>query len=207
MTKDADLIMVNLRGVSRSNWRFVPLVLLLLLGACDTASGPTVMNKEAAARQLLERDAEFAATAYAQGVAEAYQQFLAEDAVQLPDGGYPIDGREAIYENIVATLDGEDFSLTWEAVDAVVSDSGDLGYTWGTYFFEGIDEQGESFGSEGKYVNIWRKSDDVWKVALDVSNQNEPAFIQVIENSAAEPDADALPDAADTASVTDESLF
>src|SRR5688572_22100809 len=58
------------------------------------------------------------------------------------------------------------FSLTWIAEKAEVSNSGDLGYSTGTYtatFGETTDK--------GKYVTIWRKqSDGSWKVVEDVFN-------------------------------------
>jgi len=159
------------------------LLLVMLLGSCDSGPnaqpGDTTLLKE----ELLERDAVFAAMALEQGVAVAYQEFLADDAVQLPDGGLPIVGREAIYENIVASIDDEQISLTWEALDGAVSTSGDIGYTWGNYYFETTDEQSQVFGTEGKYVNIWRKSAaGVWKVVLDISNQSELHYINISED-------------------------
>ena len=159
------------------------LLLSMLLGACDSGPnaqpGDTALLKE----ELLERDAVFAAMALEQGVAVAYQEFLADDAVQLPDGGFPIAGREAIYENIVASIDDDQVNLTWEALDGAVSTSGDIGYTWGNYYFETMDEQSQVFGTEGKYVNIWRKSaGGVWKVVLDISNQNELLYIDTSDD-------------------------
>jgi ketosteroid isomerase-like protein len=159
------------------------LLLSMLLVACDSGlnaqSGDSGLLKEA----LLERDAEFAAMALGQGVAVAYQEFLADDAVQLPDGGFPIGGREAIYENILASIDDDQVNLTWEALDGAVSASGDIGYTWGNYYFETMDEQSQWFGTEGKYVNIWRKSAaGVWKVVLDISNQNELLYIDTSDD-------------------------
>jgi ketosteroid isomerase-like protein len=159
------------------------LLLGMLLGACDSGPnaqpGDTALLKE----ELLERDAVFAAMAFEQGVAVAYQEFLADDAVQLPDGGLPIAGREEIYENILASIDDDQISLTWEALDGAVSTSGDIGYTWGNYYFETMDEQSQVFGTEGKYVNIWRKSaGGVWKVVLDISNQNELLYIDTSDD-------------------------
>ena len=62
------------------------------------------------------------------------------------------------------------FSLTWIAEKAEVSNSGDLGYSTGTYtatFGETTDK--------GKYVTIWRKqSDGSWKVVEDVFNSDLP---------------------------------
>ncbi len=201
-------MMNRLQGRACSLWPVALPGILLALAGCDSGgvADPAVGN-DSIVRQLLERDAAFATMAYEQGVADAYQAFLAEDAVQLPDGGYPIIGQDAIYENIQDTLEGTEYSLTWEAVDAVVAGSGDIGYTWGNYYFEGVDEQGEPFGSEGKYVNIWRKSDDKWKVLLDISNQNEPAYIESLDESAVEADSQAITDGTGVESGPAEDLF
>jgi ketosteroid isomerase-like protein len=183
-------------------------VLLLLLGSvvgCDGAgeAGPAIGQQ--AVDQLLARDAEFAARAYSTGVAEAYREFLADDAVQLPDGGYPIAGKQAIYENILATLGDAEITLTWEAEAGVVAASGDLGYTWGRYFAEGRDDAGEPFSSEGKYVNIWRRTGGEWRVALDISNQNEVLFLDEIDEPV--PDAEAAADESSPGVNDDAALF
>ncbi|MDI6780166.1 MAG: DUF4440 domain-containing protein [Bacteroidota bacterium] len=58
---------------------------------------------------------------------------------------------------------------------AEVSNSGDLGYTWGTYKtkFEGA--QGKPLERTGKYLTVWKKQNDGgWKVIADIGNQDTP---------------------------------
>jgi ketosteroid isomerase-like protein len=169
-------------GFSLQSRAFAVVCLLVaaLLVACDSGqSGDGGIDADAAVQALLAQDEAFAAAAAKEGVAAAYSQFLAEDAVQLPDGGFSILGQQAIVDNILATLGNDDISLSWQAEDAVVAASDDLGYTWGSYYFETVDENGEVFGNDGKYVNIWRKSAaGDWRVVLDISNQNELIFIE-----------------------------
>ena len=168
---------------SSGRWRAAIVVAGALLAACE----PDLTNKSVGATEtdsntqsLLERDAAFAERAQAAGVAIAYREFLASDAVQLPDGDYPIVGREEIYENILRTLADQEISLSWEAEAAEVS--GNLGYTWGSYSFEGVSADGETYGNDGKYVNIWRRNaDGEWQVILDISNQNLLAYIEPVE--------------------------
>jgi hypothetical protein len=131
------------------------LLLSMLLVACDSGLNAQLGDSGLLKEALLERDAEFAAMALGQGVAE----------------------------NIVVSIDDDQVNLTWEALDGAVSASGDIGYTWGNYYFETMDEQSQWFGTEGKYVNIWRKSAaGVWKVVLDISNQNELLYIDTSDD-------------------------
>ena len=55
----------------------------------------------------------------------------------------------------------------------MVAQSGDLGVTWGAYYFESVDELGAPFISEGKYVFVWRMIDGEWKLVLDISNESD----------------------------------
>ena len=162
-----------------------PLILVSALGlaGCDGPSEAAKMSTgsprlatdletEQARSSLLERDLEFGSAVAELGLAEAYRIFLAKDAVQLPDGDRPVQGRDIIYEQIKEATRDSDFSLSWRPEVAEVSISGDLGYTWGTYWLELIDEAGNPVELEGNYVNVWRRSaDDVWEVIVDISNQ------------------------------------
>ncbi|MBT8422293.1 MAG: DUF4440 domain-containing protein, partial [Gammaproteobacteria bacterium] len=131
---------------------------------------------------LLQTDRDFAASALTEGVVAAYDKYLAADAVQLPDGALPLDGKEAIMANVLGAVADNEFSLSWEPVNAEVAASGDLGYTWGNYFLEGIDIDGASFEAEGKYASVWRySSDSGWQVVLDISNDNEMLFPEELD--------------------------
>ena len=66
------------------------------------------------------------------------------------------------------------FAIQWVATNAGVAESGDLGYTIGT--FELTSEQdGVSMVTVGKFVTVWRKqADGSWKVEVDTFNTNGP---------------------------------
>lgn len=153
---------------------------LALLTACDGMPGGAppvpVIDLELERESLLQQDLRFADVAYEEGVAEAYRRFMAEDAIQLPDGDLAIGGRDAIYANMLAITDGVEFSLTWEPIKAEVAASGDLGYTWGIYYYESLDEIGAPFVAEGKYVYLWRKNGGRWELILDITNKTEPYY-------------------------------
>jgi len=162
------------------------------ISACDSpGTGSPAPDQAGLRNELLQADKDFSALAFDQGVARAYEQFVAEDAVQLPDGGMPLSNKQAIMENVEASVGDIEFSLSWEPVDAQVSASGDFGYTWGFYYLETMGDDGELYAAEGTYANVWRQSErDGWQVILDVSNQNEPPFPDELEFDALLEDAD-----------------
>jgi ketosteroid isomerase-like protein len=175
----------------------IALALCLLAGCDGRAPAGEALDAtvaEAARDSLIKADLAFAELALNEGLPQAYLRYLADDAVQLPDGDLPIAGKEAIYENIVAVAESAEFSLTWEPVAAEVSAAGDLGYTWGVYYFEALDENGEPLSYEGKYANVWRKAPGGnWQILLDISNQNRVDYVDDLSSGA--DDAGRLTDA------------
>ncbi len=165
----------------------VPLALGLMLAGCGSSEQAgavvdAVADTQSLREELLQTDYAFSAMAFDQGVERAYERFLAEDAVQLPDGGLPLNGKQDIMANVAASVGDIEFSLSWEPEDAAVSASGDLGYTWGYYYLESSGEDGQAYTAEGKYANVWRHSAaDGWQVLMDMSNQNEPHYFEELE--------------------------
>ncbi len=153
-----------------------PALALILLTGCG-GQPPALVSKAEARAELLAADRAFAALTRESGVAAAYQRYLVDDALQLPDGGVELAGKPEILGNARAATADESFLLNWEPQDAVVSGAGDLGYTWGYYSLEVASPGGEQWFYEGKYVYVWRHTEaDGWRVILDISNQNEPPF-------------------------------
>ena len=128
------------------------------------------VNQKDESMLLLSADRSFADLSREKGAAEAFREYLTVDAIQLPDGGHPIMGRDSIY---AAMQPGQELTLNWDPQQATVAESGELGYTWGTYTFTWQDTGGSTTTSYGKYLNIWRKQDDGnWKVVVDMGNSS-----------------------------------
>jgi ketosteroid isomerase-like protein len=140
------------------------IIVLFVFWGCGTAID---LEKEKA--NLVQTDMDFSQASVEKGAAEAFKMYLAEDAIQLPTRANPIVGRDAIFENM--SKNSGSYMLAWEPRDAVVAQSGDMGYTWGFYTMTYTDENGEVKKSPGKYLNIWKKqADGSWKVAVDMGN-------------------------------------
>lgn len=83
------------------------------------------------AATLVSVDQSFAKRSVEKGAAEAFREYLLEDALQFSAGvSEPITGIAAIYENMKEGMDSTTV-LSWEPRQAEVSASGDMGYTWG----------------------------------------------------------------------------
>ncbi len=157
----------------------------LLLAACD---GP--LDRSGLRSELLETDRAFAARSVEAGAARAFEEFLAEDALQLPDGQPPVEGRAAIVAALEDTGDG--WVLAWEPQTARVGDGGRMGWTWGTWELRPA-EAGDAEPRYGKYLNVWQRGrDGRWRVSVDMGN-GSPAPPE----DAAEPEPEPEPDTQD----------
>jgi ketosteroid isomerase-like protein len=143
----------------------------LLLAPFVIAACEPRLDLEKEQSKLLQTDIEFSKKSVEVGAAEAFNQYLANDAIQLPAQSDPIMGRDSIYSGMKAS--SGKYVLQWEPKKAEVSKSGDMGYTLGTYSITSEDEKGQKRTSHGKYLNVWKKQNDgSWKVLIDIGNQS-----------------------------------
>ena len=148
------------------------LATLVVLSASGCA--PQV-DLEAERTALLGTDKEWAEAAATSDM-ERLLSFWTEDAVIYPAGAPAVVGKEAIREFIHRSRSLPGFSVSWEPTQAVVSDSGNIGYTLGTTEFTVNDAEGKPISNRGKYVLIWKKqADGSWECAVDIFNFNTSA--------------------------------
>ena len=125
-----------------------------------------------ATTRLLQTDAAFCEASVKRGTAQAFYEFMAKDGIILQAGEAPLKGRDAIKAHIESGPKGV---LTWTPVAGDVAQSGDLGYTWGTYQFRPANAAPGSQPRYGKYVTVWKKQwDGRWKVVMDAGNPGPP---------------------------------
>jgi ketosteroid isomerase-like protein len=148
----------------------VCLVLTLSVRELDRATVAAADERET----LLQADRDFDKVTAEKGV-DGWVSFLAEDGLMFPAGGEIVSGRAAIREAMASAFQTPGFSLRWKPVGAEVSQSADLGYTFGTSVVKTTDPKGRPIERHGKYVTIWKKqADGTWKVALDIGNASPP---------------------------------
>ena len=121
------------------------------------------------ASELMEADRAFN-RAVSEGGSAAWANWFAEDGAIVQEVVGEIRGRAAIAE-AVAFLDLSGVSLTWDPIRADVAQSGDLGWTTGSYVSVSPAEDGTERRGTGTYVSIWRRqADGMWKVVMDLGN-------------------------------------
>jgi len=124
-------------------------------------------------KALLAADRALAAESHAKGFVPAYASAMAPDARKF-DGGSPAAiGREAI----LAIMAGypADLKLDWTPQEAVVAESGELGFTWGHFIATSHDAKGQPVTEYGKYLDVWRRGPDgVWRWIADMGASDPP---------------------------------
>lgn len=133
---------------------------LLVFESCgeSTSSGDSK-------RILMETDKAFSDYCLQNGMNKAFYKYASEKAVMLKDNRFPLIGKE----NIKKQFSGDDTQVTfsWRPLNADVSKSGELGYSYGTYTYQTLDSL-----YEGTYVSVWKKDKNGdWKYVLDSGNE------------------------------------
>jgi len=120
---------------------------------------------------LLKVDRDFSGMSQKEGMIKAFLYYAAEDGVILRTNSFPSKGRETLKEHFSGQSDTS-FILSWEPLFEKISESGDLGYTYGIH--TNTDKlTGKTV--RGTYVTIWqRQTDGDWKFVLDTGTQGLP---------------------------------
>jgi len=143
--------------------RKLALFSLVILFSCSTQEEKT---KEAK-KEILSTDRAFSAMSSEKGMHEAFLYYAATDAIKLQEGRFPVIGSENLRESFEGISDST-FRLTWEPVKVEVSQSCDLGYTFGNWE---LDDFQHGLIRYGNYITIWRKQKDgTWRWILDGGN-------------------------------------
>jgi len=144
---------------------FVFIINLIFILSCSKNS------KNPSTGILLQTDRDFSAMSVREGMFKAFLFYMAEDGVILRNNSFPAKGKE----NLSARFSGKTdttFILSWEPQFEKISESGDLGYTYGIH--TNTDKiTGEI--TRGTYITIWQKQKDgTWKFVLDTGTQGLP---------------------------------
>jgi ketosteroid isomerase-like protein len=133
------------------------------------------MNMDDERAELLRRDAEWAALASAGRDVEGILAYWTDDAVVLPPGFPPVEGKAALREYVRASLQIPGFRIDWKSTDVRFSPDRNLAYMFGRNVVTVNGADGKPATSAGRAVTIWRRDPDaVWRCAVDIWNA-EPA--------------------------------
>ena len=158
--------------------------LVLLTGGCNqTAQAPSNNVKADTAKPAVNRSAEEAdlkatdiawSAAAATKNADAVAGFMTNDGATLPPNEPTAKGMEAVKKGWAGILSLKDVEISWQPTSVQVADSGEIGYTSGTYSLSFTDPKGAKVNDTGKYLEVWKKADGKWKCHLDMYNSDIP---------------------------------
>jgi ketosteroid isomerase-like protein len=145
-------------------------VLLPVFGVA--AAAPKIVPAQAV---LLQTDVEWAKQASLGKDVEAILSYWTDDAVVYPPKEAPVVGKAAIRKYVTGSMKAPWFSINWKPAQAVVSASGDFGYTTGTNEITFADANGKVVRSNGRYLTVWRRSGTgPWRCVIDSWNEAPP---------------------------------
>ena len=134
------------------------MVWLGVVAAAEAPPGPEV---------LVRSEHAFAADVAANGVGPGFARWLSPTSVVFTPG--PANGRK-----VYGARPRTPARLTWEPVIAVMSASGELGWTTGPWEWRRDSTHVEPMAT-GNFVTLWRRqADGQWLAALDMGVSNDP---------------------------------
>jgi len=141
---------------------FVLIIILIGVLSCSKSS------KNQTKGILLQTDRDFSAMSVKEGMHKAFIYYIADDGVILRNNSYPASGKKTLEARFAGKSDSS-FVLSWEPLSEKISESGDLGYTYGV---QARNNKSTGEITKGTYVTIWQKQiDGSWKFVLDTANQ------------------------------------
>ena len=113
-------------------------------------------------------------TAEKQRDVEKIMPYVAENAVFQPQDAPPFSGYETIRSFYLDFFKVNYLDIGGKPDTVIVSTSGDMAYDIGKNYFL-LDTPDGEIQSEGKYLAVWRRIDDKWKVVAISWSGNAPA--------------------------------
>ena len=142
--------------------------LLLILGA-----GFARAQDNGGVRKTIEANNKKFIEAFNSGDAAAVGDMYASDARLFPPNTQRIDGSQAIQGFWQSLINAGVKVVRLETVQ--VESSGDIAYEVGNYTLTIPQADKEAITAEGKYVVVWRRQGQNWKLTADIWNSNKPA--------------------------------
>jgi len=124
------------------------------------------------ARAAIEQVNTLFSEAIARGDAQAIAKLYTEDAILLPERGELVKGRQAIGEFWKTAMDGGVKSVTMTTLD--VGGSGDLAHEVGSVLLTLQAEGRPPATASAKFVVVWKREADGWKIHRDIWNDPPP---------------------------------
>ena len=150
---------------------------LAFSASCAATPAPPTVDVPAEQQALLATDRAWAAQASGGTNVDSVVAYWTEDGRVMQADQPTVSGKAAIRQMVTSMYATKGFHVTWTPDKAVVSASGDLGYTTGTSEFITPDATGKkTITTVGRYVEVWRKeADGKWRCAEDFGTSGSGA--------------------------------
>jgi ketosteroid isomerase-like protein len=123
-----------------------------------------VAKTDAERAALLSAERKFSEDSAKSGAQKAFLSYAAPNVHVFREGKLPYIGN-ALAADAIPSGKG---LWTWQPEAWDVSRSGDLGYSYGTYWLKSNDANAKP--ETGNYFRIWKKQGGVWRVVVDLAN-------------------------------------
>jgi ketosteroid isomerase-like protein len=121
-------------------------------------------NVETERSVLSDVERAFSKISETEGLKKAYTQHLSDEARLHRDGTFPL----TTHDEIISYLSKNSSNRAWQTMFAEVSQSGDFGYTYGSYESKAANSQDASV-EKGFYARVWKKDQsNKWKLVADI---------------------------------------
>jgi ketosteroid isomerase-like protein len=147
--------------------RFLLFLPLTIIFSCDSKKECKYEDKGSRTLELISADKEFSAMSDKNGMKAAFVEYLDSNGVLIRNHQLPVIGANAI--DYLIQQNDNNFTMTWEPRHAEVSNSGDLGFTYGVYVLHPKFQDTMFYGT---YNSAWKKQKDgKWKLLLNSLNE------------------------------------
>ena len=139
-----------------------------LLTYGEPASGRFTRDAAKGRSDLVNTERDFSQASAKRGAVEAFLAYASSDVRVFRNQKVPFIGRKAA----VAGWTPLTIEWTWTTQSADVSQSGDVGYSYGLY--EMRDKAANSITETGNYMRVWKRVKGAWKLILDLTDPHPP---------------------------------
>jgi ketosteroid isomerase-like protein len=144
------------------------LTVILSLLICSTSFSQKFIGKQKDIDQILKQSSAFSA-AYMAGDYDSMVAIYTTDGKIMPNGTPIIEGHENIRARWV--LPKGDQVAQHKSTPVEIRITGNTAYDFGYYEGETVKSSGERQTWKGKYVIIWRKENNTWRMYVDIWNR------------------------------------
>jgi ketosteroid isomerase-like protein len=138
------------------------LPVIILLAGCGNSK-----SREDSKKEILLTEKAFEKMTSTKGIAEAFYHFADKNAVIKRENDTLITGSENI-KTYYEKKGLKDAVVNWTPDFIDVSESGDIGYTYGKYSWKIKDAEGKMAEYKGVFHTVWKKQKDKsWKYVWD----------------------------------------